>query len=106
MKTPPFPLELGSLRCGCFQGELTSRTSPRVGQHAVEKKPHLDLVADRMQLGVDCLMKFSQPPDSLFCHANALIPDPRSLVLPVGQASDLMDFAPKQLSQSVVHINF
>jgi hypothetical protein len=73
MKAPPFPLELGSLRCGRFERELTSGTSPRVRQLAIEKKPHLDLVADRMQLGVDRLMEFSQSPDSLFCHEG---PDP------------------------------
>jgi hypothetical protein len=75
MKAPPFPLEFGSLRCRRFQSQLTSRTPPRVRQLAIEKKPDLDLLADGMQLGVDCLMKFPQAPDSVFCHANALIPN-------------------------------
>jgi hypothetical protein len=69
MKTPPFPLEFRSLRCSRFQRKFTIRTPPRVRQFAVEKESHFNLIADRMQLGVDCLMEFTQPPDSMIRHA-------------------------------------
>jgi hypothetical protein len=68
VKTPAFPLEFGSLQCRRFQRELTTRTSPRVRQFAVEKESHFDFIADAMQLGVDCLMEFTQPPDSMIRH--------------------------------------
>lgn len=69
MKTPPFPLEFRSLRGGRFQRKLTTRTSPRVRQFAVEKESHFNFIADGMQLGVDSLMEFTQPPDSMIRHA-------------------------------------
>jgi hypothetical protein len=77
MKTPPFPLEFGSLRCSRFECKLTTRTSPRVRELAVEKESHFNLITDWMQLGVDCLMEFTQPPDSMIRHAPwPLIPSP------------------------------
>ena len=72
METPPLALEFGSLQRSRFQRELTTRTSPRIRQFAVEKESHFNFIADGMQLGVDCLMEFTQPPDSMIRHTPIL----------------------------------
>ena len=69
MKRPSLALEFSALRRCRFQREFARRASPRIREFAVEEKPHFYFVADRMEFGVHCLVKFSQSPDSLISHA-------------------------------------
>ena len=78
MKVPPFALKFCAFGSRRLKRQFTCRTSLSVRELAVEKESHFGLVANRMELGIDRLMKFPQPPDSLFRHA-AWSPDPRSL---------------------------
>jgi hypothetical protein len=66
MKRPPLALELRAFGRRSFEREFPRRAAVGVGKLAVEEESHFDFVANRMQLGIDGLMKFPQTPDTKF----------------------------------------
>jgi hypothetical protein len=66
VKRPPLALEFRAFGRSGFERQFSSCTAAGKGKLAVEKKSHFDFVANRMQLGIDGLMKFPQTPDTKF----------------------------------------